>query len=250
MKMKRRHGFLFLAGAALIAASLACSGAASGEPIAPAPQPTASISEPEVQPTGIGPSEGTQSTAAAPMPAIPERRRVSLEYPPTIRAGDSDVIRLTLEMDDLGGVTPTAEVEGNVITGKTVEIPNLYETHNVTAEARLDMAGVEMRPAELISSPLEPGGTVTFYWSVKPQSTGTFKGTAWLLLKFVNKRTGETSERAISAQTVEIRSTNFLGLSAGVARTSGAVGSLIGGIIGFPFFEDILKFVFRRARRK
>jgi hypothetical protein len=49
---------------------------------------------------------------------------------------------------------------------------------------------------------------------------------------------------------VEIHTTELLGLPAGVARTTGAVGSLVGGILGFPFFDDILKALFRRLRRK
>ena len=60
---------------------------------------------------------------ASPQPAIPERRFLALEFPPRIRAGDSDVVRLTLEMDDLGNITPTAVVGGNVVTGDVIEIP-------------------------------------------------------------------------------------------------------------------------------
>lgn len=173
---------------------------------------------------------------------------MSLEFPPRIRSGDSDIIRLTLEVDDLGGVTPTAEFEGNKVTGETVDIPNLYETHNVTAEARLDMAGMEVRPPELVSAPMSPGQSVTFYWSVRPSSAGTFKGTAWLFLRFTDKVTGAESQRAISAQAIEVESTALFGFSAGVARTTGALGSLVGGILGIPFFEDILKLIFRRVR--
>ena len=136
--MNRRGAYLLSAAAALMLVILACNGTIE-QPAAEAPLPTAANLEPVVRPTETGFSDGTQPTALS--PAIPERRRVSLEFPPAIRAGDSDVIRLTLEMDDLGGITPTAEVEGNVITGKTVEIPNLYETHNVTAEARAGHGG-------------------------------------------------------------------------------------------------------------
>jgi hypothetical protein len=90
-------------------------------------------------------------------PAIPERRRITLEFPPQMRAGDSDIVRLTLEVDDLGNVTPTAEVGGNVVIGETVEIPNLYETHNVIAEARFDIAGMQVSPPGLTSQPLAQG---------------------------------------------------------------------------------------------
>src|ERR1051325_6716404 len=99
----------------------------------PAPNPTAV----SVVPTSTG--------AGTVPPALPERRRLTLEYPPQIRAGDSDVVRLTLEVDELGNITPTAQIGGNVITGQVLEIPNLYESHHVIAEARFDIAGLEVR---------------------------------------------------------------------------------------------------------
>ena len=74
-----------------------------------------------------------------------------------MRTGDSTRIRLQLEVDDRGNIVPTAVVEGNVVTGEVVEIPNLYETHNVIAEARLDMAGMEVQPPGTISEPLTQG---------------------------------------------------------------------------------------------
>ena len=235
---------LLLAGLALIAASLACG---AGSPAATA-QP--SVSEPpSILPTS-GPSISGPGQEPAMPPAIPERRRITLEYPPRIRSGDSDIIRLTLEMDPDGNLTPTAETEGNTVTGQRVQIPNLYETHNVTVEARLDMAGMEVKPPEVISAPLAPGLPVTFYWSVRPQDKGNFKGTAWLFLKFTDKITGEESRRPLSAQVIEISSSDILGLPANLARTTGAVGSVVGGIIGFPFFEDILKFILKRRRKQ
>ena len=182
-------------------------------------------------------------------PAIPERRRLTLEFPPRIRAGDSDLVRLTLEVDDLGNLTPTAELGGNVIEGEVVEIPNLYESHHVIAEARFDMAGMEVRPAELVSEPLAPGNSVTFRWSVRPQDVGVYRGTIWLYLRFVDKQTGAESQKTVSAQLVEIEAVNFLGLSGQFARTTGIIGSVVGTIIGFPFFEDILKYLFKRRNR-
>ena len=69
------------------------------------------------EPVGAAPTEPLPSelpTSAVPdstpQPALPERRRLTLEFPPQIRAGDSDVVRLTLEVDDLGSITPTAEI--------------------------------------------------------------------------------------------------------------------------------------------
>lgn len=216
-----------------------------------APPPPASSGEPgSVQATEPSPSELPTSESSNPtaLPALPERRRLTVEFPARIRVGDSDLVRLTLEVDELGNVTPTAEIGGNVITGQTVEIPNLYESHRVIAETRFDLAGMEVRPAELVSEPLSPGSSVTFRWSIHPAEVGTYRGTLWFYLRFVDKSTGEESRKTISAQTVEIEAVNFLGLSGSLARTTGVVGSIVGTVIGFPFLEDILKFILKKRK--
>lgn len=224
---------------------LGCSAVAST-----APPDTAAGEPPAVEPTAPVPSE--LPTAIAPqatrLPGLPERRRLTLEFPPEIRAGDSDVVRLTLEVDDLGNLTPTAQIGGNVVSGEVVEIPNLYESHHVIAEARFDIAGMEVQPGELISEPLAPGNTATFYWSIRPRGAGIYRGTVWLYLRFVDKQNGEESRKTLSAQIVEIEAVNLLGLSGWFARTTGVIGSVVGTIIGFPFLEDVIKFLLRRRK--
>jgi len=273
--MTRRPNLVpFLAALVLMTVSLACLlGAGSSEiqptlaPVAvptqeespgepPIGQPTSAVEEPTppAQPTAVDgpdipPPEPAQPTPPAPVPAIPERRRLTLEFPPVIRAGDADLIRLTLELDAQGNLTPTAQIEGNQVIGEVVEIPNLYETHHVTAEARLDLAGVEVIPPGTISSPLLPGQSVTFYWSISPREAGSFRGTLWLHLLFVDKASGEESRRAVSAQTVEIESTNLFGFSGNSARTLGVIGSVVGTVTGIPFLQDILKFFWKRRRK-
>jgi len=183
-------------------------------------------------------------------PAIPERRLLTLEFPPRLRAGDSDIVRLTLEVDESGNITPTAVVGGDVVTGEVIEIPNLYETHHVIAEARLDLAGVQISPPDLTSQTLLPRQTVQFYWSVRPDGVGVYRGTAWLFLRFVDKVSGEESRRAVSAQSVELEAVNLFGLSGRLVRSVGAFGSVVGTVIGFPFFEDIVKYLFKRGKRR
>jgi hypothetical protein len=220
----------------LLLGILACGGAASTpETSAGAPQATAPL-----------PVENPTSVPVTAQPAMPERRYLKLEFPPKVRAGDSDVVRLTLEVDDKGNIVPTAEVEGNVVQGEVIEIPNLYETHHVVAEARFDIAGVEVRPGELISEPISQGQTAVFYWSIRPTETGIYRGTIWVYLRFVDKVSGEESQKTVSAQLVEIEAVNFLGLPVNVARSTGVIGSLVGTLLGFPFFEDIIKLLFRK----
>ncbi|MCL4530997.1 MAG: hypothetical protein M1282_16515 [Chloroflexi bacterium] len=259
MLSTRQRLTFFIAGLVLIAISLACGFGASApgnQSAAPAPtfaQPSSGLSTSTPVPSieKLMP-EATQSAAAIPVapPAIPEYRRLTLEFPPQIRVGDSDIIRLTLEVNTLGNVTPTAVIEGNKVTGGVVQIPNLYDTHNVIAEARLDLAGPDVRPTDAIDEPLLPGQSVTFFWSVHPVSAGTYRGTVWLSLIFVDKVSEAESRLAVAAQPIAIEATNFFGLSGGAARTFGGIGSAIGAILGFPFATDILKWLWDRVRHK
>jgi len=186
-----------------------------------------------------------------PQPAIPESRRLTLEFPPVMRTGDSVRIRMQLEVDDQGNITPTAVVEGNVVIGEVVTISNLYETHNVIAEARLDMAGMEVQPPGVISESLVPGQSVTFFWSVRPEESGRYEGTAWLHLRAVPKGGGEEARIPISIQFLEIEAKSFLGfLTGGTARGVGVLGSLLGSILGFPFVDDFAKWLWGRMRRR
>jgi hypothetical protein len=197
------------------------------------------------------PTQSPSPTEVPALPAIPEARRLTLEYPLKMKAGvESDIVRLTLEVDDLGNITPTAQFEGNVVIGGVIEIPNLYETHNVTAEARFDIAGITVQPPGSTFQPLKQGESVTFYWSIRPQETGTYRGTIWLHLNFVERVSGEESRMAVSAQIVEIEAVDFFGFSVNFVRTSGVVGSVLGIIVGFPFLDDIVKFLFSRRKKR
>ncbi|HXD12088.1 MAG TPA: PT domain-containing protein [Anaerolineales bacterium] len=230
--------------AALILLICSCGGANAATPSSAetSEPPTQSAALPTVVPTA---PPIIQPTAP---PAIPERRMLTLEFPPRIRAGDSDVVRLTLEVDKSGNITPTAVVGGDVVTGEVIEIPNLYETHHVIAEARLDVAGLQISPPDLTSQTLLPGQTIQFFWSIRPDQVGVYRGTAWLFLRFVDKVSGEESRSAVSAQSVEVEAVNLFGLSGKLVRSVGAVGSVVGTVIGFPFFEDIVRYVFKKRK--
>ena len=248
-----RNIFLVISALTIFAATLACGAVSMTEESAGAPKNTP---QPVVEetflplPTQVSPPIILSPVPPTAQPAINETRRLTLEFPSKMRAGvEGDIVRLTLEVDDLGNITPTAQFEGNVIVGETIEIPDLYETHNVTAEAQLDMAGMEVKPSDAIFEPLKRGQSVTFYWSIRPQETGTYRGTVWLHLNFAEKSTGEESRIAVSAQIVEIEAVDFFGLSVNVARTSGVIGSIVGGVVGFPFIEDIIKFLFKKRRK-
>jgi hypothetical protein len=205
-----------------------------------AEEPTRSPAQPEA--TALPP-------AVILPPAIPEERMLTLEFPPVLRAGDADVVRLTLEVDSLGNLTPTAGINGNTTTGQVVIIPNLYATHNVLAEARLDMAGMDVSPSGVVSETLLPGQKVLFYWSIRSGEVGKSRGTVWFYLRFVPKDGSPESRQALSAQVIEIETQTFFGLGADAARMLGLAGSALGVVVGLPFFEDVIKWLWNRRRK-
>jgi hypothetical protein len=249
---------LFLVGTALTVLSLAAgcaameSAPAPAASEAPASAPTeAVVAIPTMPLISVPTAIPTAAPTVAPtaIPVLPEYRRLTLEWPDRIKIGTSDRVRLTLEMDTSGKLTPTAEVAGHQVTGDVIEIPNLYETHNITAQARLDMAGMPIEPASTTNEALMPGQPVTFYWSLRPVEAGTYQGTVWLHLLFVPKAGGEEVRKAISAQLIEVKAVTFLGLTAGPAGVLGAAGSVLGSVLGFPFLEDIVKWVWRKQTK-
>jgi len=223
---------------------LAACGGGPPAPVGAEPTSAASAGTEAPQPTQL-PALPTQ------LPAIPEARHLTVEWPPDIRVGDSDVIRLTLEVDAQGNLTPTAQIEGHETRGETVFIPNVYETHNVFVEARLDLAGVEVSPTDEKSEQLLPGQSVTFTWSVRPEEIGTYRGTILVNLRFVPIGGGPESRRQLSTQIVEVRAVNFLGLGGVSARLVGGLGTLLGSLITLdnliPWIAKLLKALNKRG---
>jgi hypothetical protein len=234
----------FWIGLLLLLAQLAC-GVSTG----PADEPPASEPlDPGAVPTQavLPPAE----TAIPPQPAVAESRMLTLEFPPRIRAGDADVVRLTLEVDAHGNLTATAETAGNVTQGEVILIPNIYDTHYVSAEARLDLAGVQVSPPGSVSESLRPGQKLTFLWSVRAEDVGIYRGTLWFYLIFTPRDGGPEQRQALSAQKIEIEAVNFFGLKAQPARLAGVVGAAASAVLGMPFLEELLKWFWRRVRKR
>lgn len=238
----RNFVFLLLISIAAVGIS-ACGAATEPNDVATAVAPPSATATPEF----LIPTTGGEAEAA---PALLETRRLTLEYPTRIKAGSgSEVIRLTLEVDALGNITPTAIVDGNVVEGEVIQIPDLYATHTVTAEAYFDVAGLDVVPPGATFQPLKRGEAVAFYWSVRSDTPSTYGGVIHLFLNFENRDTGEKERKEVSAQIIDIKVVDFFGFSTNFVKTSGVVGSILGSVIGFPFFKDIAKYLFERLTK-
>lgn len=148
-------------------------------------------------------------------PSLPGERSLVLKVPTFIRAGDSAVAELSL-----------------LAEGETADA--VFNEYIVIAEARLDLPFAEVRPADLVSTTLSPGGTATFYWEIRPREEGTLRGEVWVYVRFVPKGgDGEETRIAVSVQQVEVRSGSAWKRTGSEARTLGVVGTLIGLALGF-----------------
>ena len=209
-----------------------------------------SESEPEQSPplqTATLPNFPATQPTDIPNAELKEQRLVLIEWPEKIRLGDGDIVRLTLEVDETGVVTPTAEIEGHQVTGTPVEIPDLYETHNLVVEARLDLAGAAVSPPQgTIQEPLRRGQVLHFYWSIQTQQIGRTRGTLWLFLNLIPKDEGEPDRKALLSKQLEIETVSVLGLPANLARWTGAIGTAFSVVLGFPFLESLIAGLWKR----
>jgi len=102
-------------------------------------------------------------------------------------------------------------------------------------EARLDLPGASLRPYEAISQPLVEAHSVGFVWSVVLLEPGTYRGTAWLSLTAGGGDPGHEERVVISAQSLEVRTTQLAGMNGGTARLGGALGMLASATLALPF---------------
>jgi hypothetical protein len=172
---------------------------------------------------------------------LQETRLLTIEWPRAVRVGDSDLVRLRFEVDPVGRLTPAPESGGSSIQDEVIGIPDLYDTHNVVVEVRLDLAGMQVAPQATITEPIRRGQALVFYWSISPVQPGTYRGTLWVYLNMVPKGGGDIDRRALVAYRMEIEARSVLGLPASIARWGGAAGTLLGMILSMPFIQDILR---------
>jgi hypothetical protein len=162
-----------------------------------------------------------------------EARQIRIEWPATIRLGETGLVRL--ELEPVKSATDASSAQPPLDADKS---------YHLIAEARLEMLGAEVQPSAEISEPLLPGQSVTFFWHVRPGRVNDYDGTLWLYLRSIPAGEGQELRQAVSAQQISIQAMTFFGLAATPTKLLGALGLIIGVVLGFPFLGEVL----RRAR--
>lgn len=202
------------------------------------------------QPILLTPEVTPNPTMTASPPALQELRRLVLEFPAQIRQGDSASIRLTLRLDDVGAATAPAAGAGDPVSGVPVVVADVYATHRVMAQARLDLAGLESVPAagQTQLQALLPGQEISFQWSVRAAEIAHYSGVVWFSLRYEPLDGGPALEQVIAAQPVEIECVNFVGLGGTPARLMGGAGILVGVLLSKDTTADFIK-KYRNSRK-
>jgi len=149
--------------------------------------------------------------------AILETRRLVLETPNFSRPGDPAEVRLEFNIDS-----------AHDNDGQNRRFANLYETHHISAEARLEVGGLQVEPPGTLIRTLAPGQSVNFNWILWPEQGQTYEGTAWFYLRYMPKDGGSSSSWPLAALRVELSPVSLLGLSGPLTRRLGGMGVLVG----------------------
>lgn len=178
-----------------------------------------------------------------------EKRQLILDWPAKMREKDSAIISLSINSENLYAITATASLPGQPGVELPVNIPNIYDTHNIVAIARLDLAGVEAFREEM-REPLLPDRSVNFRWSIRANEPGIYRGVVWLHLDLVPKDGGESSQVLLLARQIEINVITVFGLPGSLARVVGAIGLALSTALGYPFLQEWVKNLGQKRKRR
>jgi hypothetical protein len=134
-----------------------------------------------------------------------------------VRSGDPANVRLFVDLVPAAQGSPVVDA--------------VYVTHNMLAEARLELPGGRVTPPNLTGQPLLPNERLTFRWQVRLQQPGAYEGVLWFYLNLI-ARSGaanlDANRQALAAPTIPLQATTFLGLGGPAARGLGAAGFCLG----------------------
>jgi hypothetical protein len=150
-----------------------------------------------------------------------EARQVVLEWPKTMRIGEIDEIRLKFE-------ALNTETTGTSVKSEAADI---YSRYNIMAEARFEVAGLGVNPANPTRESLPAGEITRFRWEVGNDQEGSFTGKVWLSVRLLPLDGGKASQVPVYIQEIKIQTVSLFGLNEGLAYLLGGVGIVAAGAL-------------------
>jgi hypothetical protein len=164
-------------------------------------------------------------------------RQVVLVWPDSMRIGDDETITLVFE----------PVVTDSVSFDHPAGYSNVYSLYNLMAEARYDVSGLSLTPANPTRESMPGGQPVKFTWKVNTDQVGSYNGTVWLSLRYLPLDGGLASQIPIYIQEVSIQASSLLGLNETMAYLLGGVGVVLAAVI---VYDDLITWVLKRRIKK
>lgn len=213
------------------------------QPATLAPQATQAPAEAEApakeEPAAGQPIESPAFTATAPAETTPpplepalESRLVELEWPPKMRLGDSDIVRLALTPYQEGYIVQ-AEFPEHEVQSQILQVERLAG-YTLAAAARLDGVGFDIQPSGDQRQYLPAGQPLTWRWTVRPRAAGQQRLAVMLLLQWLPEAGNPAPERQtlLFSKGLDVRVASFMGLTQAQAAAGGFFSLVFGGGIG------------------
>ena len=178
----------------------------------------------------ILPAEMKLPNDEQPAKAVLETRQVRLEWPESMRIGDSAEIRLIFE--SVGEEKQDANSD--------IELSNVYNQYNLMVEGRFEVSGLKVNPANPLRESLLAGEIISYDWNVTAENAGIYPGTVWLSLRFLPLEGDVPSQVPIFVTKVDIKATSLWGISGPIARLLGGLGVALGIIMLFDVMIGLL----------
>jgi hypothetical protein len=185
----------------------------------------------------ISPSEiQLSSSAQTSIPKMIENRQVVLDWPRSMRIGETKAIILVFEPVENEASSPMQQPESS----------NMSNNYNIMAEARFEVAGIIVSPANPIRESMPDRQTVKFKWQISTEYVGSYDGTVWLFLRFLPLDGSQAIQVPIFIRDVGIKASSLFGMTETKVYFVGGAGIVLAVIF---VFSDMIGLVRRRMRK-
>ena len=160
-------------------------------------------------------------------PALLNPPQVRLQWPSSLRIGDQAVILLDI-----------TSVHQDIPSPEKGIYSDVYDNYNIMLEARFEIVGIRVEPANPVRESLLPGQSVSFRWEITADQAGDNTGNVWLSLRFLPLDGKPPIQEPVFASMLGIHSSSLFGLSGPVARLLGGVGVVLSLLL---VFNDMIR---------
>jgi hypothetical protein len=221
------------------------------EPTESLPTAAATKTKEEETPTPAGMPVATPAVPAPSAPVI-EERVAEVEWPASMRVGDSDVIRLSLIPVEEGYVA-VPEIEGHEVAPTVIPMEVTRPGYTGYAVASLSAAGLEVERAGLAEQLLAPGQPNTWRWTISPDEAGSYTVVVDLTVRWEPEADSDLPgpfEEAVWSRILTVEAHAVLGLSGKQADWMGVGGSALGAVSSVPFVEKGVELLWKRFKQR